>query len=174
MNIPPGINLTTAEKELLASAEKATAADPPDPRALHDLTHRLRKAKEKYTSLYRRQGAARVGEAHSRGVAAESGQRTEGKAEVFAEALDQVEAAQDRAESSPGEGGHRVDPALAEERIAAARAVHSNHGPASSPRDEEKPAKPGVPPTHRDTTSAARDAAIGAAGSHNQQAKDHR
>lgn len=103
MTIPPGVNLTADEKELLSSAEKAVAADPGDARTLSDLAHRLRRAKDKYTSLYRRQGAARVSRAHSRGVAAESGQRTQEKADVFAEVLDQVEDALNRAPQAGGD-----------------------------------------------------------------------
>lgn len=99
MDVPRGINLTREETELLDSAERAVRAEPPNAKELHSLVTRLRKAKDKYTDLYRRQGAARVAEAGSRGVAAESGHRTEEKADVFAGALDQVEDALARAES---------------------------------------------------------------------------
>lgn len=97
MHIPPGINLTAAENDLITRAQRAVAAVPLDSAALHALVPPLRKAKEKYTQLHRRQAAARVTDDRARGVAAGSGLRTEGKAEVFASALDEVEDALARA-----------------------------------------------------------------------------
>jgi DNA-binding IclR family transcriptional regulator len=98
MKLPPGINLTKDEAALIDQAESAVAEQ--DAKQLHDLVPRLRRAKDKYTQLYRRQGAARVTEDRSRGMAADSGQRTEGKAEVFASVLDSVEDALAAAEAN--------------------------------------------------------------------------
>ena len=97
MKLPPGINLTKDESALVEQAESAVASL--DAEQLREVVPRLRRAKDKYTQLHRRQGAARVAEDRSRGVAAESGQRTEGKAEVFAEVLDSVENALATAEA---------------------------------------------------------------------------
>jgi hypothetical protein len=86
-------NYTAEEKALLDQAA-ALAKDP----AAHEGTaketiRRLRTAKDKYTDLYRRQGARSVEEAGGRGAAAGDNQRTKEKAEAFGEALAAAEAA---------------------------------------------------------------------------------
>ena len=174
MEIPAGVNLTAEEESLLKASHRAISADPPDPDLLGDLGHRLRKAKDKYTSLYRRQAAARVQVDKSRGEAADSNLRTEAKADVFAAALDEVETAIDQAHRLDERAEAQANEELAAERIAAARAVHANHGPGSSPPEEsgQLPAEARIPPEIRDTKAGARRGAIRAAGEHNQAAKD--
>lgn len=174
MDIPAGVNLTAEEESLLKASHRAVSADPPDIDLLGDLGHRLRKAKDKYTSLFRRQAAARVQVDKSRGEAADSNLRTEAKAEVFAAALDEVESAIDRANKQEQRAEAQAQEALAAERIAAARAVHANHGPGSQPPAEsgQLPAEAQLPPEIRDTTAGARRGAIRAAGEHAQSAKD--
>jgi hypothetical protein len=174
MDIPAGVNLTAEEEGLLKESHRAISADPLDAERLGDLGHRLRKAKDKYTGLFRRQAAARVQVDKARGEAADSNLRTEAKAEVFAAALDEVETAIDRAHRQEEQAAAHAHDELAAERIAAARAVHANHGPGSQPPEDtgQIPPEAQIPPEIRDTKSGARRGAIRAAGAHNQAAKD--
>lgn len=175
MDIPAGVNLTAEEEHLLKASHRAISAEPLDVDLLGDLGHRLRKAKDKYTGLYRRQAAARVQVDKSRGEAADSNLRTEAKAEVFGAAFDEVETAIAQAHRQEAQAATQAHDELAAERIAAARAVHANHGPGSAPPEDtgEIPAEAQIPPEIRDTKAGARRGAIRAAGEHNQAAKDH-
>ncbi|WP_254549969.1 hypothetical protein [Catellatospora tritici] len=57
---------------------------------LLDLHARVRRARNKYTGLYRRQGAAKVSTVGGRGKAGEKNTRNRDKAEVFEDALARV------------------------------------------------------------------------------------
>lgn len=81
--------LTDAEIELVTETEGDRLADH-DEDALIELHDRVRRARNKYVKLYRRQGAEQVGEDRSRGAAAAKNQRTVAKAEVFEDALARV------------------------------------------------------------------------------------
>lgn len=84
-----GVNLTQRESLLIAETQPA-ALSQLDADALIDLHTRVRRARNKYVTLYRRRGAAKVGAKGARGVAAEANQRGWDKAEVFEEALARV------------------------------------------------------------------------------------
>ena len=61
-----------------------------DADALMELHARVRRARNKYVTLYRRRGAAKVRAKGARGSAAEANERGWAKAEVFEEALARV------------------------------------------------------------------------------------
>jgi hypothetical protein len=104
--------LNETEKGLLRAAERPALVDLDEEEllALHD---RIRRARNKYSTLYRRRASARVARDQSRGRAHETNARTVVKAEAFEDALARVSQALARAaRASAGE--------LKRERIAAA------------------------------------------------------
>ena len=107
--------LNESEQELVRATEP-TALDALDEDALAALHDRVRRARSKYTKLYRRQAAQQVGADASRGRASAVNRKAAAKAEVFEEILSVVSrrlaavAKQAAAE-------------LKAERLAAARAV---------------------------------------------------
>ena len=107
--------LNDSEKELVLAAEPA-ALDQLDEDALAELHDRVRRARTKYTKLYRRRAAQQVGADASRGRASAVNRKVAAKAEIFEEILSVVSrrlavvAKQAAAE-------------LKAERLAAARAV---------------------------------------------------
>jgi hypothetical protein len=115
--------LNDAERLLVAQTERAALAALDEDAAI-DLETRIRRARNKYVSQYRRNASARVAEHAGRGVARPENQRAAMKAEAFEEALSRVSrrvaalARQSAAE-------------LRAERLAAARAAKQGRGPAS-------------------------------------------
>ena len=107
--------LNDAEQELVRATEPA-ALDLLDEDELADLHDRVRRARSKYTKLYRRRAAQQVGADASRGRASAVNRKAAAKAEVFEEILSVV-------------GGRLAADAkqaaaeLKAERLAAARAV---------------------------------------------------
>lgn len=84
-----GVNLTQRESELIGATQPAATAQL-DADALVELHTRVRRARNKYVTLYRRRGAAKVRAKGARGSAAEANERGWAKAEVFEEALARV------------------------------------------------------------------------------------
>ncbi|HTY70957.1 MAG TPA: hypothetical protein VMI11_00865 [Actinomycetes bacterium] len=81
--------LNDSERRLYLETERAAleALDEDGVLALHD---RIRKARNKYTSQYRRQASARVGQAGGRGKARPTNTLARSKAEAFEDALARV------------------------------------------------------------------------------------
>ena len=113
--------LNDAERLLVAQTERAELAALDEDEAI-DLEGRIRRARNKYVSQYRRGASARVVEQGARGQAVPENQRAALKAEAFEAALARVSrrvaalARQSAAE-------------LRAERLAAARAARQAHGP---------------------------------------------
>jgi hypothetical protein len=133
--------------------------------ALHD---RIRRARTKYVTIYRRTGAATVETKGGRGVAKERNVRNAAKAEVFEDALARVSralAAAARASAT----------ALRAERIAAARAERSA-GPRRAPASGPEATPEGRPrDAPRDAPARQkRDASTLAAGARRQARRDSR
>ena len=84
-------SLGKAEKDLLREAETKRMARL-DEDELIDLHKRIRRARNKYAGIYRRQGGAKVGKKGGRGLANEKNARNAGRAEVFEDALARVSA----------------------------------------------------------------------------------
>jgi len=87
-----------------------------DTEELIELHTRVRRARNKYATNYRRQGAKRVGQDRSRGMASSSNKRTAAKAEAFEDALATVSARLAKLTAANAK-------AIKAERLAAARAV---------------------------------------------------
>lgn len=84
-------SLGKAEKDLLREAEPKRMAKL-DEDGLLDLHKRIRRARNKYAGIYRRQGSAKVGKKGGRGLAKERNARNAGRSEVFEDALARVSA----------------------------------------------------------------------------------
>lgn len=93
-----------------------------DEDAVANLHRRVRKARNKYTGVYRRRAAKKVGKAGGRGKAYGKNQRARDKAEVFEDALARVS---DRL----GVLARQAADDLKKERLAAARAAKSGQKP---------------------------------------------
>ena len=78
--------LNEADQTLILDTERRQL-DELDEDELIDLHARVRRARNKYTKLYRRQASAQVVADSGRGAASKKNQRTRAKAEVFEDAL---------------------------------------------------------------------------------------
>lgn len=107
--------LNDAEKELVRATEPA-ALDALDEDALADLHDRVRRARNKYSKLYRRRAAQQVGADASRGRASAVNQKAAAKAEVFEEILSVVS-------RRLAAAAKQAAAELKAERLAAAKAV---------------------------------------------------
>ncbi len=81
--------LNNADQELILETEKKNL-DTLDEDELIALHTRVRRARNKYSKLYRRQASAQVVSDSARGAASKKNQRSAAKAEVFEEALARV------------------------------------------------------------------------------------
>jgi hypothetical protein len=164
--------LNDAERLLVAQTERAELAALDEDAAI-DLEARIRRARNKYVSQYRRGASARVVEHGARGQAAPENQQAALKAEAFEEALARVSrrvaalARQSAAE-------------LRAERLAAARAARHAHGPrapATAPAGRKGPAVTGERTGDRGLRSPAskkQRASTRAAGARQQAKRDSR
>ena len=103
--------MNDAEQELLRDIFDGDLADLPED-DLVDLHNHVRRARNKYSKLYRRRSAAKVQADKGRAKASAANRRTARKAEIFEDALAKVSA------NSPGRPGQRED--LKAARLAAA------------------------------------------------------
>ena len=106
---------TDQEQTLLVTTERARlkGLDEDD---LDELLTRVRRARNKYTKLYRRQSAELVAAKSSRAGTSTSNQRTKRKAEIFEDALARVA-------SALAAAAQATSNTLKQERLAAARAA---------------------------------------------------
>lgn len=109
--------LNDTEQELLRAVEPKRLRKL-DEDELIDLHTRVRRARTKYTKLYRRRAAAQVGEKAARSGASTAGARTRRKAEGFEAALSVVSA-------RLAEVAQRQSDELREDRLAAAKGSRS-------------------------------------------------
>ena len=162
--------LTESELLLVRETEPATLALL-DEDATGDLLVRVRRARNKYSTNYRRQSAKRVVAKGSRGAARGSSNKTAMKAEIFEEALARVSrrlATLARQSATD----------LKAERLAAARGA-APVGSAASPRRTATTSvrKAPVKPTTKSQRTPARKkqvASSGAAGARRQAKRDAR
>jgi hypothetical protein len=116
--------LTDAERLLVTETEPSSLA-PLDEDAAVDLHARIRRARDKYVSQYRRGASARIPEHGGRGKARPVGQRAAMKAEAFEDALARVS-------RRVAVLARHSATQLRRERIAAARAAKAPQGAAAS------------------------------------------
>jgi hypothetical protein len=82
-------SLTDAEMMLVRETDRDQMSDL-DEDGLVELHGRIRRARDKYVKLYRREAAAKVGRYGGRGVSRPKNQRNAGKAEIFEDALARI------------------------------------------------------------------------------------
>ena len=157
-------SLTEAESTLVRET-KLSKLKELDEDGLVELHQRIRRARNKYVKLYRREASAKVAEKGGRGIARPKNTRNAGKAEVFEDALARVSrrlAAAARASAA----------VLKAERLAAAGDASGGPGGA---RDKGKGVGSGrVPATQRSPDRKKRAASTRAKGARRQAKKDNR
>lgn len=158
--------LNDAEQELLRATEPKRL-EKLDEDELIDLHTRIRRARTKYTKLYRRRAAAQVKADSSRGRASATNRRSAVKAEVFEDALARVSRRLARVAWVSADR-------LREERLAAARAVKSGRsnegGGKKKPKAGSSSGKSKAADKRR-TPASKRDAAAARAATRRKQAK---
>ena len=161
-------SLTEAETLLIAETEREAMADL-DEDALLELHGRIRRARTKYTKLYRRQASLQVAQSGGRGLAHGKNQRNRDKAELFELALARVSRQVERvAKQAAAE--------LRAERIAAARGA-SSAGSERPPGKTTADAPAAMPPRSRavkTTGGVKKDASTRAEGTRRQAKRDNR
>lgn len=164
-------HLTDTERLLFNQTERAELATL-DEDAVVELHDRIRKARNKYTGLYRRQAREKVSAKGARGAAYGASEKNRARAEVFEEALARVS-------RRLGALARESAAELRAERLAASRAVKSA-GPAASggAASAAKGSSGKATATPRAHTKSAgdkkRDAATKAAGARRQAKRDAR
>lgn len=157
--------MTEAERQLLAEAERDNLLQL-DEDDLLDLHGRIRRARNKYSKLYRRRAADRVGDVGGRGKAYGQNQRDRDKAEVFEDALARVS-------RQVATAAKQAAAELRAERIEAAREAGGS-GP-EVPPPAAKPASKGRARSHQKTTGGLKkDADTRAKGVRRQAKRDSR
>jgi hypothetical protein len=136
---------------------------------LVDLHTRIRRARDKYSKLYRRTASARVEEQGGRGKARPKNQRNAQKAEVFEDALARVSWHLSRA-------ARRSAADLKAERIAAANPPRTSPPRPGAPKPESMTPQttPRRRPTSADPALNRRHAATRAKGARRQAHRDTR
>ena len=137
-----------------------------DEDAIVALHSRVRRARKKYQSNYRRQASAGVAEHGGRGKSRPKNTKAAQKAEIFEDALARVSGLLETLARQAAEE-------LKVQRLAAARANRST-GPESNP-ESSAPRDTGIAREHQQTSGGAkRDASSQAAGARRQASRDGR
>jgi hypothetical protein len=159
---------SAAEQTLLVQTERARIVDLSED-DLDELFTRVRRARTKYTKLYRRQSGDLVAAKSSRAGTSTSNQRTKRKAEIFEDALARVATAL-------GAAARATAKELKNERLAAAKAAKgspvSKSGVTTATSDTAKKTG-GRAPSGR-AASASRQASHAASGQRSQARRDSR
>lgn len=166
-------SLTQAERALVDETSRKAMREL-DEDGLVALHARVRRARDKYVQLHRREVASRVEVAGGRGVVAAAPRRSAGKAEVFEDALARVSKALAAAARASAK-------ALKEERLAAAAGDAEGAGVAAKGKGKKGKKGKGkkgdaastraraVPPVEKKTRASSK-----AAGARRQAARDAR
>jgi hypothetical protein len=159
-------SMTAAERRLVAETSRAAMAglDEEELLALHS---RIRRARSKYVSVYRRSASGAVVKRGGRGFSYPKNQRDRGKAEVFEGALASVS-------KEVGVRAARAAADLRAARLAAARS--GGTGPRKAPRaaSVRKPAASRPRGVKKTTGGLKKDASSRAAGARRQAKRDSR
>jgi hypothetical protein len=158
---------SAAEQTLLVQTDRDRLATMSEDE-LDDLFARVRRARTKYTKLYRRQSADLVAAKSTRAGTSTSNQRTKRKAEILEDALARVAAAL-------GAAARATAKELKAERLAAASAAKG------SPRSQGSAGSTPTPPSASDSkaprgrsTTKARQASRKSSGARSQAKRDGR
>ena len=141
-------SLTEKERALIAETQPARLREL-DEDELVELHTRVRRARNKFVKLHRRDTAAQVIDAGARGIVNAGPRRSASKAEIFEDALARVSTSLAKA----ARGSAR---ALRDERLAAARGTAAGTG-----RRRSRSATTARPPPRRGDTASADRAQVG-------------
>ena len=166
--------LNDDERLLVAETEPAQLAPLGEDEAV-ELQARIRRARNKYSGLYRRGASARVAEKGGRGRARPANERTAMKAEAFEEALSRVSR---RVAVLARQSATR----LRRERIEMARGAKHSKGPGTDGPTPARASRTGLPRTAgragdralRSPATEKRRASTQAAGARRQAKRDSR
>lgn len=162
-------SLTEAERSLVRETEREQLAGLTED-DLVELHTRVRRARDKYVKLYRRQSATRVTTVGGRGKSFEKGTRDRGKAEVFEDALARVS----RELATAARESARM---LKAERLAEAKAARATAPPRqAAPARKATPRKASqrIDRSVRTPDRAKRHASTRATGARRQARRDSR
>lgn len=160
-------SMTDAERRLVAETEVAAIAEL-DEDELLELHTRIRRARSKYVTNYRRAARAKVGARASRGKAYAGSQRDRDKAEIFETSLARVSREVAKAAS-------HAAAELRAERLAAARGGASRPPAAATTPARRPTATPsGKRPATKTTGGLKKDASTRAQGARRQGKRDSR
>ena len=168
MNPTERHRFNAAEQTLLVQTERDRLALL-DEDELDELFTRVRRARTKYTKLYRRQSGNLVAAKSSRAGTSTSNQRTKRKAEILEDALARVATAL-------GAAARATAKELKSERLAAAKAAKGSpvkNGGSAGGSKVESGTTSGRAPSGR-STSKARQASKKSSGARNQARRDSR
>ncbi|MGW0230663.1 hypothetical protein ACWDWO_20290 [Actinopolymorpha singaporensis] len=160
-------SMTAAERRLVAETSREAMADL-DEEELLALHSRIRRARSKYVSKYRRKASRTVVKRGGRGFSYPKNQRDRNKAEIFEVALASVS-------KQVGQHATRAADELKASRLAAARSGQS--GPAkTAPRavSSRRPATSRPRGVKKTTGGIKKDASSRAAGARRQARRDSR
>lgn len=159
---------SSKEQTLLVATEPARLAELSED-DLDDLLTLVRRARNKYTKLYRRQSADLVAASSSRRGTSTSNQRTKRKAEIFEDALARVARSLAAAASATAKElkRERLDAAKAAKGTPAVAQAASRGGASATPAGTSRRAK-------GPNTSPSRQASTKAKGARSQAKRDGR
>lgn len=164
------LSLLSEPERLLVVQTEPAALRTLDEDEAGELLLRVRRARNKHTTSYRRQAAARVTAKRSRGAATGSDNKTARKAEIFEGALARVSSHLARLAKAAAA-------ALRAERLAAAKATRASGAPGTSGRRSAAAAATGgrnAAPRVRRPVESKQVASTRAAGARRQARRDSR
>jgi len=159
-------SLGKAERDILREAEPKRMAEL-DEDELIDLHKRIRRARNKYAGIYRRQGSAKVRKKGGRGLAKERNARNAGRSEVFEDALARVSAQLAEVAAASAEQ-------LKADRLAAANPAGTWPGAQGSGQDDEQADAQVTDRTPKGSGRKKRNASSQAKGARRQAERDSR
>ncbi|WP_278261561.1 hypothetical protein [Nocardia sp. AG03] len=162
------LNSLSDDEYVLVRKTKKSQMAKLDENHLIELHSRIRRARNKYVKLYRREGAAKVESKGARGSGKAANKRNAARAEVFEDALSRVSRRLAKVAEKSAER-------LKEQRLTSAR----KDAPSFSDLDStdgkvDSPGRPRVDPTRQSPGRKKYEASTIAAGARRQAAKDNK
>jgi hypothetical protein len=159
-------SLTEKERVLIAETQPAPLGEL-DEDALVELHTRVRRARNKFVKLHRRETGTQVVEARARGVVNAGPRRSASKAEIFEDALARVS-------TSLAKAARQSAAVLRAERLAAARGTVVGEGESGRPVRDDSPATPKPRSSPRQPIERKRAASTRSTGARRQAKRDAR
>jgi hypothetical protein len=159
-------SLSEKERALVAETRPAQLGAL-DEDQLVELHTRVRRARDKFVKLHRRETGAQVAEAGARGVVSAGPRRSASKAEIFEDALARVS-------TSLAKAARQSAAVLRAERLAAARGTSASEGERAKAVRDDRPAASTPRSKPRQPIKRKRAAAARSSGARQQAGRDAR